>query len=87
MPGSTTSRATWSASTTGTPRAFFERLATRSLYDDTAAQAVLDPAGVECPAFESYAAALVEAARQRLRARRVRPDAVAQEPEIDDPLA
>lgn len=69
------------------PRAFFERLATRTLYDDTQAQSVLGAAGVECPAFETYAPALVAAAKQRLHARRVRPDAVAQEPEIDDPLA
>jgi len=69
------------------PRAFFERLATRALYGDAQAQAVLGAAGVECPAFEAYAPALVAAAKQRLHARRVRPDAVAQEPEIDDALA
>lgn len=69
------------------PRAFFERLATRTLYDDTGASQVLSDAGVECPPFESYAPVLVAAMRQRLRARRIRPDAIAQEPEIDDPLA
>jgi len=69
------------------PRAFFERLATRTVFDDAEAHAALAAAGVACPAFESYAPALVAAARQRLRARRVRPDAVAQEPEVDDPLA
>jgi thioester reductase-like protein len=69
------------------PRAFFERLAARTLYDDTSAHSVLAAAGVECPPFEAYAPALVAATKQRLHARRVRPDAVAQEPEIDDPLA
>jgi thioester reductase-like protein len=69
------------------PRAFFERLATRTVYDDAGAHGALAAAGIACPPFGDYVGALVRAARERLRARRVRPDAVAQEPEIDDPLA
>lgn len=70
------------------PRAFVERLAARTVFDAEGAAAVLTPAGVACPPFERYANTLVRYTRERLAARRVRPDATASvEPEVDDPLA
>jgi len=52
-----------------------------------AARAVLEPVGIACPPFEGYASVLVEYARRKLASRRTRPDAIAPQPEVDDPLA
>ncbi len=69
------------------PRAFVERMATRAVYPADGARELLEPAGVTCPPFDRYADALVEHVRRRLASRRSRPDAIAPEPEVDDPLA
>ncbi len=68
------------------PRAFVERMATRTVYPSDAARAILEPRGVTCPPFDRYADALVDYARRRTSSRRTRPDAIAAEPEVDDPL-
>lgn len=68
------------------PRAFVERMATRTVYPSDAARAVLEPRGVECPPFDRYVDALVDYARRRMSSRRVRADAITTEPEADDPL-
>ncbi len=69
------------------PRAFVDRLGTRAVFPADAARAVLEPLGIACPPFEGYAGVLVEYARRKLASRRTRPDAIAPQPEVDDPLA
>lgn len=68
------------------PRAFVARMATRTVYPSDAARAILEPLGVACPPFDRYVDSLVEYARRRTASRRARPDAIAAEPEADDPL-
>ena len=49
-------------------------------------QGDVEPLGVACPPFDRYVDSLVEYARRRTASRRARPDAIAAEPEADDPL-
>jgi thioester reductase-like protein len=64
------------------PRALLDALGTNVTYGTRNADAVLGPAGLPCPPFESYAARLVGAVRARLDERARRRD-----DEIADPLS
>ena len=67
------------------PRAFFERLASRASFPSSARE-VLGPAEVECPPFERYVDALVDYVRARVERRR-EPSAPRVEGDVEDPLA
>lgn len=70
------------------PRAFLEQLGTEVIYDARNAEELLMNTGIQCPPFESYVGALVEAVRRHQAERRAQVasdlDAL---PEQQDPLA
>ena len=67
------------------PRAFLEQLATEVVYDDREARALLDPASIRCPRFDSYVDVMVEYVRQQQARRGQRRTAPVSE-ELEDPL-
>ncbi len=70
------------------PRAFLERVATRTVVTSERARDLLRPTGITCPPFEDYVDPLVGYVRQHLATRRARVrNAPAVEETIEDPLA